>query len=97
MNQNYSEMKTPEQIIQWLKDQRIYDKFIANYYDKFIANYNRGVQHKMSVGVYLKRTVPANLFTCAFVWHNTREGNRYWFNINNNFLKWLNNEKDNVQ
>ena len=65
-------MKTSEQIIQWLKDQRIYDKFTANY--------NRGVQHRMSVGVYLKRTAPA-----------------YWFNINNNFLKWLNNEKDNVQ
>ena len=59
-------MKTSEQIIQWLKDQRIYDKFTANY--------NRGVQHRMSVGVYLKRTAPANLFTCAFVWHDTREG-----------------------
>lgn len=82
-------MRTPEQIIDWLKGQRLYDKFTANY--------NRGVQHKMSVDVYLKRTSPANLFTCAFVWHDTREGNRYWFNINNNFLKWLNNEKDNVQ
>lgn len=82
-------MKTPEQITDWLKGQRLYDKFVQNY--------NRGVRHRMTLAVYLKKTASENVITCAFVWHDTREGNRYWFNINNNFLKWLNNEKDNVQ
>lgn len=82
-------MKTPEQITDWLKGQRVYNKFVQNY--------NRGVRHRMTLAVYLKMTASENVITCAFVWHDTREGNRYWFNINNNFLKWLNNEKDNVQ
>ena len=53
-------MKTPKQITEWLKGQKLYDKFVANY--------NRGVQHKMSVDVYLKRTSLANLFTGQLVY-----------------------------
>lgn len=77
-------MKTHEQIIEWLKGQKLEHKFAANY--------NRGVQHRMSLENYMKNVSPEGFFLCAFVWHDTREGNRYWFNINNNFLKWLNNE-----
>ena len=82
-------MKTPEQITDWLKGQRLYDKFTANY--------NRGVRHRMTLATFLKKTSAENVISSAFVWHDTHEGNRYWCRINNNFLKWIGNEKDNVQ
>jgi hypothetical protein len=82
-------MKTPEQITDWLKGQRLYDKFVQNY--------NRGVRHRMTLATFLKKTPAENVISSAFVWHDTHEGNRYWCRINNNFLKWIGNEKDNVQ
>lgn len=82
-------MKTPEQITDWLKGQRLYDKFVQNY--------NRGVRHRMTLATFLKKTSAENVISSAFVWHDTREGNAYWCRINNNFLKWIGNEKDNVQ
>lgn len=81
-------MKTPEQITDWLKGQRLYDKFVQNY--------NRGVRHRMTLAAFLKKTSAENVISSAFVWHDTHEGNRYWCRINNNFLKWIGNEKDNV-
>lgn len=75
-------MKTPEQITQWLKDRSLYGRFAANY--------NRSARHKASLAAYIKKAAPADLLACAFVWHDTPEGNRHWFNINNDFIKWLN-------
>lgn len=82
-------MKTPEQITQWLKDQRLYGKFYVNY--------NRYMHRRWKFNDFLKKTAPEKLFSCAFVWHDTLEGNAYWNRMNNKYLKWLNNEKDNVQ
>ena len=54
-------MKTPEQIIQWLKDQRLYGKFYVNY--------NRYMHRRWKFDDFLKKTAPEKIFSCAFVWH----------------------------
>lgn len=79
----YSAMKTPQQIAQWLKAQK--------FYGKFVTNYKRQAQCRPDIDVYLKRISPDSIISCAFVWHDTQEGNVYWYSINNKYKKWLNN------
>lgn len=68
--------KLRKRFIEFLKEERCYDKFIANY--------TKGPS--VSLRRYLKNTVPSQYIYSAFYWDTTPEGIEYWLGVQK---KWV--------
>lgn len=72
-----------EQIINWL--------IKSGYYENFIINFNSIIHRRNStIDSYIEKTDCQNIITNAFIWHNTKEGNQFWYKVNLEYLRWLN-------
>lgn len=74
-------MMTPDDFRHWLR--------AVGAEDRFMASYRRDPRRRLSLASYLRRTPEAYWIRCAFVWHDTREGNRYWHDIDRQLQKRL--------
>lgn len=65
-------MKTKEQIIKWLEDQQLKNEF-----------YENCVKHKTKDVIYNE-----DFILTAFSWGATRQGCKYWAQINKEYFNW---------
>lgn len=65
-------MKTPEEIIQWLKDNNLYEKYCANTSEKN----------------YLEARGGLITILGSFSWSQTPEGYQFWDRAYKKFKKW---------
>ena len=78
-------MKTKEQIARWLGKQPWFSTFSRR---AFEGDCPMGVNAVLCLhGHYLERTI-----TDAFFWWQTPEGYIYWEHINNEFIRWFDND-----
>lgn len=81
-------MKSTSEITDWLKKQRLYDRFTANF--------DRS-PHSMKLSAFFRKFPSKEIISLAFVWHDTKEGNKYWNRVNEKYLKWHEEQGDKVQ
>lgn len=84
-------MKTPEEVIEWLKNQGIefYKKFCQN-----VIRFNEGHDNfcqNLSKGLYGIGTIEV-----AFPWDKTEQGSKFWSKINDEFVEWYNDKFDDL-
>lgn len=72
-----------ETFLQWLRDLGAERRFLSCYW--------REPRRRLRLATYLRITPEADWIKCAFIWHDTPEGNRYWHDINRNYQKLLSN------
>ena len=77
-------MKTPEEIREWLQKQKWYPQFVDN-----LKNQRESAPYEhILCGILKERTISS-----AFRWGFTPEGFYFWNYIENQFLKWYNEEE----
>lgn len=79
-------MKTDKEIVQWLKDKGVYDKFI-HYVENDELNDEDEVQS------YISGEMGIMTLEYSFDWVTTEEGSDFWANIDNEFLEWVEYDK----
>lgn len=77
-----------EAFLQWLRDLGAERRFLSCYW--------REPRRRLRLATYLRITPEADWIKCAFIWHDTPEGNRYWHDINRNYQKLLSNNGHNT-
>lgn len=76
-------MKTPEQIREWLQKQEWYESF------------RRQAEEYLSSELYKTLNGYDGTYTIsyAFYWQHSKEGDKYWREINRQFQEWYNKEE----
>lgn len=83
-------MKTKEQIIEWLKSNRLYGAFASNLRNFFNCDVKEHID-KLGEGKW------RYLIVSAFDWEATDEGGKFWNDANTKFIQWLSSDEHTEQ
>lgn len=81
-------MKTKEQIVEWLKSNKLYDAFAKNISSKTVED---------EVEQYSRQRYFIGIIDFAFDWEDTDEGFNFWGQANSEFIQWFNSDEQTEQ
>lgn len=81
-------MKTKEQIVEWLKSNKLYDAFAKNISSKNV---------EAAVEDYCKESHDIGIIDYELNWEETDEGFNFWHQANCEFIQWFNSDEQTEQ
>lgn len=83
-------MKTPEEIVDWLKSHEWYDSFVKNLKDNYAKDEEKGIRDSYLNGLEGRSTILG-----AFRWsehpYNRKDGANFWSIVHDDFKEWFEN------
>lgn len=82
-------MKTPEEIVDWLKGHKWYRSYVKNVTSNYSKDYEKGIRDS-----YLNGENGTDTIIAAFRWseypYRRRSGIKFWGFVHDEFIKWYN-------